>query len=374
MAISHERGKWRRATRANPCPICDKPDWCSISADGTLAACRRVADAAWKTKTDKAGGTIHFHRLDSAGPAPAVPLALPGSRSPERADANTMHRIYGALLTALPLSAAHRDGLRRRGLDDPEIDRRGYRTLPPRGRARIVRELVERFTDSMLRVPGIVTREHAGRSYLTLAGPAGLLVPVRAAVGLVVALLVRREGEGSGKYVWVSSAKDGGPGPGAPPHVPLGLTAPADVVRITEGAIKADVAAALSGLPTIGLPGASTWRPALPVLRQLGARAVRLALDADARQKRPVARALAALTQALAAEAFAVELERWPEPHKGIDDALAAGTAVEALAGDEARRAIAEIVRAAGVLPERPATARYRRGGLTFALVWRTPT
>src|SRR5262249_50824438 len=158
---------------------------------------------------------------------------------------------------------------RGRGLPDPEIDRRDYRTLPAQGRARIVRELRERFGDAVLRVPGIVTRERDGRRYLTLAGPAGLVIPVRDAAGRVAALLVRRQADGPGKYMWLSSRKDGGPGPGAPAHVPIGAAGPAEVVRVTEGALKADVAHALSGVPTIGLPGVSTWRPALPILRDL---------------------------------------------------------------------------------------------------------
>src|SRR5262249_17253311 len=86
----------------------------------------------------------------------------------------------------------------------------------------------------------------------------------------------------------------------------------------------------------------AAWRPALPILRELGCRTARLALDMDARDKPPVARALAAIAEGLAAEGFAVELERWPPPDKGIDGALATGAAVEVLAGDAARQAIAD--------------------------------
>jgi hypothetical protein len=303
----------------------------------------RLAEGAFRTKTDKNGAEYHLHRLNGAAPAPCPPPP-PAGPAPDRADAANLHAVYGALLAALPLCRAHRDNLRGRGLADAEIDRRGYRTLPGQGRARTLREMRERFGDVVLRVPGVVTRERDGRRYLTLAGPAGLLIPARDVASRVVALLVRREGDGPAKYVWVSSTRDGGPGPGAPVHVPRGVAGPAEVVRVTEGALKADVAHALSGLPTVGLPGVTTWRPALPILRELGARTVRLALDADAKDKPPVARALGALAGGLAAEGLAVELEQWPAPHKGIDDALAAGDAVEVLAGDAARQAIAAIV------------------------------
>jgi hypothetical protein len=94
----------------------------------------------------------------------------------------------------------------------------------------------------------------------------------------------------------------------------------------------------------LGLPGVATWGPALHILRELGTHTVRLALDRDAADKAAVARSLAAIAEALVAEGLTVELERWPAPHKGIDDALAAGAAVEILSRDDARRAIVETV------------------------------
>jgi hypothetical protein len=373
-----------RVSANYPCPVCNHCDWCSVSSDGTLAACRRVEAGAWKTKTDRGGAPVYLHRLDGEPRAPSAPLPAPGDLAPQRADPDTLHRVYSALLAALPLSTAHRDHLRRRGLPDDVIDRAGYRTLLLPGRARMARELRERFGDQVLRVPGFIVRQRDGRHYLTLAGAVGLLVPVRDTAGRVVALQVRRDDTGDGpRYSWVSSTRYGGPGPGTPIHVPLGLTGPCPLVRITEGALKADVASALSGLPTIGTAGVSSWQPALPILRELGAVTLRLALDADAHDKPAVARALAALAEALAAEGLAVELERWPAPYKGIDDALAAGATIEVLRGDDARRAIAEILaegtateplpqpgpldRLAGVMAE-GAEAVFRDGELLRAL------
>jgi hypothetical protein len=44
---------WRRVSRDRPCPVCGRPDWCLVSADGTAAICprvespRRCGDAGW---------------------------------------------------------------------------------------------------------------------------------------------------------------------------------------------------------------------------------------------------------------------------------------------------------------------------------------
>jgi hypothetical protein len=371
-ANGRPRHNWRRVTGSHPCPVCGKPDWCSLSADGTLAACRRVEAGCWKSKTDKAGAPVYLHRLTGAAPAPPVPPPAPSAgQAVERAGLDALHRAYTGLLARLQLAQRHRAALRGRGLSDEQIDRRQYRTLPVQGRARLARDLREQLGDALLSVPGFVVKQGERGPYVTIAGAAGMLVPVRDPAGLVVALLSRRDDAGNGpRYSYLSSAKHGGPGPGAPPHVPLGIKAPAETVRLTEGSLKADVAHALSGLPTVGAAGLA-WRPAVPVLRALGARAVRLAYDADARRNPHVARALISTAAGLTGAGLAVELERWPAPYKGIDDALAGGAAIEVLVAGAARQAMAETAAAAGVLPRRPALGGGRRGTLMFSLVWR---
>lgn len=354
IPVPNHRSKWQRVTRSHPCPICGKPEWCSVSIDGRLVACRRV-ERGGRTKTDKDGAAYYLHRLTGTD-LPAQPPPIPSGVAVERADADTLHAIHSVLLARLRLSDAHRADLQRRGLADVEIDRRTYRTLPIQGRAALARELRERFGDSVLRVPGIITRERDGRRYLTLAGAAGLLIPVRDMAGRIVALKIRRDESDGGRYLFLSSAKHGGPGSGAPVHVPTGIQAPTEIVRLTEGELKADVAFVRTGLPTISTPGVSSWRACVPVLKAMGCKIVRLALDGDAKDKAAVARALDGCAEALAAEGFAVELERWPAEYKGIDDALAAGAAVEILTGDAARQAIAEIV-AEGTAGEPPQEA-----------------
>jgi hypothetical protein len=311
----------------------------------------RVEDGAWRSGTDKTGARYYLHQLiGSTRPAPMSPLTARGPGCP-RANADLLHRAYSALLVRLPLSQAHREALRGRGLSDEEIDRRQYGSLRVQGRARVAGELREQLGDALLSVPGFVVKAgEGGRTYLTLAGAAGLLIPVRDPAVRVVALQVRRDdaGNGQARYSYLSSAKHGGPGPGTPAHVPLGATAPSPTCRLTEGALKADVAAALSGLLTVGAAGVGNWRPALDALEGLGCQTVRLAFDADALDNRNVARALSDCWEAAGAAGRTVELERWDKTDgKGIDDLLAAGKAPELLTGEAARAAVGEALAAA---------------------------
>jgi hypothetical protein len=340
--------KWQRVSRSHPCLVCRKSDWCAVSTDGQIARCQREAHGAFKTATDKNGTPYYLHRLAGSPPF-TEPLQSPTCSAPERADADTLHQVYDALLARLALSKSHREGLRNRGLSEEDIDRRLYRSLPKHGRSNHARELAERFGgEALLTVPGFVHRHKDGHSFLTIAGSAGLLIPVRDPAGSIVALKIRIDGSkeelkaaGRPRYSYLSSRPDG-PGPGSPVHVPLGVTGPCPCIRLTEGELKADVAMALSGLPTVSAPGCAAWRACLPVLRDLGATTIRLAFDGDAAENPAVGRALVACVEGLVAEWFSIEIERWSVEHKGIDDALAASIAVDVLAGDAARQYVRE--------------------------------
>jgi hypothetical protein len=267
----------------------------------------------------------------------------------EKADPQTLDQVYGTLLDQLALSHAHRQDLHRRGLTEACIKRSGYRTLPLKGREEVARPLVEHFGGEVCsQVPGLYENE-AGR--FSIAGSAGMLVPVRDIEGRIVALKIRADeaGEGSkytcSKYTYLSSTKYGGPGPGSQVHVPMHDELDLSVVRLTEGELKAEVATALTGTLTVSMPGVSSWRPALEVPRSLGSGVVHLAFDADAKHNKQVALALREAHRTLKERGFEVLLETWPrELGKGIDDLLASGHEPTLLAGEDAHAAVNEIV------------------------------
>lgn len=66
------RSKILRVSRAHPCPICDKPDWCTYTEDGRLAFCMRVES----DRTAGNGAYIHVLRADTPA-LPRRPISLP---------------------------------------------------------------------------------------------------------------------------------------------------------------------------------------------------------------------------------------------------------------------------------------------------------
>jgi hypothetical protein len=161
-------------------------------------------------------------------------------------------------------------------------------------------------------------------------------VAVRDEAGRIVGMKIRRdEAASGGKYAWLSSKKAGGPSSGTHPHVPLGIKAPVETLRVTEGPIKADVATALSEVPTVAADGTTNWSAAVEVIQRLGAKTVLVALDMDRETKDNVAAAAVKLSLSLAELGIEVKVETWPVEHMGIDDLLAAGGTPDVLPADE---------------------------------------
>lgn len=154
---------------------------------------------------------------------------------------------------------------------------------------------------------------------------------------------------GSGqKYFWVSSAnKQNGTGAGdpLPYHIAIptkqlqnwktGETHKSKAVWITEGALKADVAAEHIakvyeeeelldvGSTVIGVPGINTWRCVLPALKNMEVERINIAIDMDVMSNPYVAVHTKSMLEELKALGFSVNFVIWNEEDgKGIDDLL----------------------------------------------------
>src|SRR5262249_51252576 len=92
----------------------------------------------------------------------------------------------------------------------------GYATIG-KGRAAAVQDVIREGLEHHLpQVPGLFVQSKDGRSYWTISGTGGLAIPVRDERKRLVAVSVGADApKGGAKYLWLSSKKRGGAGPGA---------------------------------------------------------------------------------------------------------------------------------------------------------------
>lgn len=95
--------KWPHVTRHDPCPICQKPDWCTVSPDGAVACCMRVTDNAFKIGRLKSGEPYGLHRLRDDRPRDdAAPRPRPQPTPPDDDgfDVPTARAVYAVVAEA----------------------------------------------------------------------------------------------------------------------------------------------------------------------------------------------------------------------------------------------------------------------------------
>lgn len=344
---------WFEVTKKNPCPICGHDSWCRIAKDGNAVCCQR-GNGGGIERYDKNGVPFWLYFLNEGqnnqinlDSLPPIPSSTTTPRN-NRADPDTLHEVYSTMLgdPAVSLSEEHKENLRQRGLPDEEIVRREYRSLPIRGRSPLAKRLIGRFgVDKISHIPGFGIKEgRNGKSYWTMGGAAGLMIPVRDTQGHIVGIKIRANEttEDGRKYSWLSLGRQmsGGAGQVNLPHVPI-YNGDKSVIRITEGELKADIATVLSGILTISFPGVGSWRLVLPIIKEYQPKKVLVAFDNDSRTNRMVVtHMLNCITELLKSDnglnLNEVGIEIWDTAYKGIDDALAAGKNIQIITGEAA--------------------------------------
>lgn len=313
------RKKLLHATRRQPCPICEKTDWCNISEDGALVICMRIRDGA--VRESKNGGFVHvlkpFERDYQA--KPTIHLEKPRLAPIER-----RHAVYTAFLGDSVLAGKHADNLMTRGLSDTEIARNLYASYPHSTTipCRYTTRLAAQF--DLSGIPGFF---RYGDSWRFVGGGPGFLIPVRDAKGRIQACQVRLD-YGATRYLWFSSGKltaQGGTSSGSPIHFarPWRTDSSSEAI-ITEGALKADIIAEAIDACVIAVAGVSsfteylgrTLKWELPRLRR-----VFLAFDSDWHSKPEVERALIRLFTSIERAGLTGAFLDWDGP-KGLDDLL----------------------------------------------------
>lgn len=314
-ALSH---KWLRVNKQNPCQICGKPDWCLISDDGKAAICARIESD--KPAGNKGAGWLH--QLDNNIPLPPQRPRTEAKQSP-RAMSDVLHTAYESLLSKLTLSAPHRDNLHNRGLTDAEINRLGYKTLPATGRHDVVKNLQSKGIE-LAGIPGFWLDVNQWQ----LAGAVGIVIPVRDTNKRIIGLQIRCDQVRDARYKWLSTKNyPEGCSPGAPIHV-TGVLSQGEI-WITEGALKADIAALKLGRLVLAVAGVGNWVGVIPVLRELKPSRVIIAFDMDKNINHAVRLHTEALIMCLLKGGIRTFEADWNQEAKGIDDFLTRGTSCQ---------------------------------------------
>lgn len=333
---------YQRVSPRRPCAICDKTSWCLYDPAAGIALCTRI-----ESSEPDARFHGYLHRVQPT-PEEAIPSAEIAHHPHDPLSDDEViarDRLYKFIAAHhfCQLTEADRENLYARGLDDEAITRHGYFAYPDRSRCRQVMRDLEAFarsndlTIALWRLPGIEARDRKGGGFYNVLvwahrrGYGALAIPVRDTQGRVIAISLRHRDDereaNEPRYTWLSSryARSGAPVHIAQPHTVTNTQR----LIITEGALKANIAADRLGCRVIAVPGIHIWRGVLPSLRALEAAGVtpqpiRIALAYDQEPTNAeVAEEQHKLHRHLTEADYTVSLLTWkPSEGKGIDDAL----------------------------------------------------
>lgn len=239
----------------------------------------------------------------------------PYGSEPEMVSLEQRDMVYNALLDMLELEVRHYRDLVRRGFPAEIIRKEKFRSVPADYglRAQVCLELTGRGYD-LANVPGFYKDLNGNWNFV--ASP-GYFIPVRTALGLLAGMQIRAD-EGSPKYFWFSGHDVAFEG-----QIEVAGPQYDGPVWVTEGPVKAKIAAYYLKRTTVGIPGVSAWRKAMPILNDYRDREKILAFDADAAINPHIAKNLQAFTEALYSERHSVKLARWSiNQGKGLDDVI----------------------------------------------------
>ena len=262
--------------------------------------------------------------------APDVPQS-------QRASPQEIHRTLTTLLRVLPLRPAHREHLRtKRGLSDEQIRQFGFKSTPRSCECRAIAHRLAESGCTLEGVPGFYLDEKGRWTMKFFDRTSGIVIPLRGADGLLQGLQIRldhpikKEGdppEKSGiKYLpFTSTGKPMGVTSGNPIHF---VGDPSSrVVYVTEGALKADIAHALTGrtfAATVGVNNTKGLDELFAFLRRNGTEEIVEAEDMDKYCDPNVSRGASKVHALALKNGLRCRRLVWNPNHKGIDDWLLA--------------------------------------------------
>ena len=267
----------------------------------------------------------------------AKEAAAPDEPQTQRASPQEIHRTLTALLAMLTLSPAHREHLRtKRGLADGQIQGFGFKSTPPAYQCRAIAAQLLKQGCIVEGVPGFYL-DNGGRWRAKFhQRTSGIVIPLRGVDGLLQGLQIRLDRpikkeddppEKTGiKYLpFTSTGKPLGVTSGNPIHF---VGDPSSrVVYVTEGALKADIAHALTGrtfAATVGVNNTMGMDELFAFLRRNGTEEIIEAEDMDKYCNPNVSRGASKVHQLAVKNGLQCRRLVWNPNYKGIDDWLLA--------------------------------------------------
>jgi hypothetical protein len=240
--------------------------------------------------------------------------------APAQADIKPLserHAVYYDMLQMLELSAEHWQQLIGRGLNDDIIAHNMYKTMPipySKQYSALMYQLSK--THDLSGVPGFYLRN--GQWHMITKK--GLLIPVCDQYGYIQGLQIRLNDESKRKYRWFSS-NHYDHGTRIQPWIHVAKWTGSSTVYVTEGALKAEVAAFFMGdVCIVGLAGVHCINGFSELLKELGMQEVIEAFDMDKLTNPYVADALQSLKKIVIRQGIKYRSATWHPSYKGIDD------------------------------------------------------
>jgi hypothetical protein len=259
--------------------------------------------------------------------------------------------IYQKLFDRLTLSPLAIKHLKARGLSDKDIEELDYKSYHPEKDCNVIKDLDKEFGKDLYKVPGFIKNKE-GKPSLNVFQE-GILIPIRFSQGNIHGIKVRWLNSWSSMRYMLLTTK-GGSYFRDLFHFPKGFHDQLELIRITEGELKADLATLFSGLYTIGCPGVFTLSAPLEFLtKQCPSAKIILSPDFGEINNNGIAEKVLQDIYDYQQAGFKVYLEAWLTNEngmpKGIDDALKAGAELSHIPGDEAVKFLEEILSDVGM-------------------------
>lgn len=255
----------------------------------------------------------------------------------ERASAQAIHQTYSAFLSKLTLTPAHRRHLQtKRGLTDEQIQLFSFKSTPPPYLCRAITAKLIKEGCTVQGVPGFFVDDTGKWTVRYFQRTAGIIIPYFGIDGLIHGLQTRLDvpikdkddppDKVGMKYLWLASAdKPRGVSSGSPVHF---VGDPhARVIYVTEGALKADIAHALTSRTFVATGGAgctAQLEDLFAFLKRNGTEEIIEAQDMDKYSNQGVSVGASKVYLLAKKHGMACRRLTWNPNYKGIDDWLLA--------------------------------------------------